>query len=245
VARQSLFASLSEAECEALVTRSVCRAVRRGERLFREGEVCRGLYLLVEGVVRTYRASRDGHEQVLGVFGPGESLGEVSLLDEGPCLASARVEVDGRVLFLAFEEVRALCESHPRVMRAALREMGQRVRALAALVDRLALQSVPTRVASAVLELAIERGALHNGAEFHLPRTQEQLASELGTTREGVARALRGLRAAGVIEQRGSRVRVLQALALRRRAERGEDGTDGGLEPLPIVRYRSPIPCCA
>src|SRR5690606_34173538 len=56
VARQPLFASLSEAECRALVERSVCRSVKRDEGLFREGDPCRGLYLVVEGRVRTYRA---------------------------------------------------------------------------------------------------------------------------------------------------------------------------------------------
>src|SRR5690606_30400415 len=97
VASQALFASLSEVECRTLVARSVCRSVQAGESLFREGEPCRGLYLVVEGVVRTYRANRDGQEQVFGVFGPGESLGEVSLFDEGPYLASARVVEGGRV----------------------------------------------------------------------------------------------------------------------------------------------------
>ena len=36
VARQQFFASLSVAECEALVHRSLCRETRRGETLFRE-----------------------------------------------------------------------------------------------------------------------------------------------------------------------------------------------------------------
>ena len=218
VARQPLFASLSEAECGALVERSVCRGVRRGEALFREGEPCRGLYLVVEGVVRTYRANRDGQEQVFGVFGAGESLGEVSLFDGGPYLASARATQNGRVLFLPFAEVHALYRTHPQVAQAVVQELGERVRSLAALVDRLALQDVPTRVAWAVLRYAGESDALRSGATFRLPRTQEELAAELGTTREGVSRALRSLRASGTISQRGSTVQVLDPAALQRQA---------------------------
>jgi CRP/FNR family transcriptional regulator len=216
VARQQLFASLTPAECEALVHRSLCRETRRGEALFREGEPCRGLYLVVEGVVRLYRANGNGQEQVLGVYGPGESLGEVALFDEGPYLASARVLEAGRVLFLPFEQVQALYHTHPKVAHAVVRELGGRVRALTALVDQLALQDVPTRVAAAVHRYASGSGALRGG-EFRLPRTQEELAAELATTREGVARALRRLRADGVIRQRGAAIEVLQPEELRRR----------------------------
>lgn len=218
--RQPLFASLTAEECAALVDRSVCRAVRRDEQLFREGERCRGLYVVVEGVVRVYRANGEGQEQVLGVFGAGDSLGEVSLFDEGPYLASARVVESGRVIFVPFGEVQALYRTHPEVARAVVREMGERVRLLVALVDQLALQDVPTRVASAVLRYARENRATE-GSAFRLPRTQEELAAELGTTREGVSRALRGLRGAGVIGQRGARVQVLDPDQLQELAGRG------------------------
>jgi CRP-like cAMP-binding protein len=224
VASQPLFASLCGAECAALVGRSVCRSVSAGEELFREGEPCRGLYLVVEGTVRTYRANRDGQEQVYGVVGAGGSLVEVSLFDDGPYLASARVVESGRVLFLPFAEVQALYQSHPEVAQAVVRQLGVRVRSLAALVDRLALQDVPTRVAAAVLQFAGESSALRSGATFRLPRTQEALAAELGTTREGVSRALRSLRLAGVIRQQGSRIQVLDPEGLDRLVPRGHPG---------------------
>lgn len=229
VSGQPLFASLSESECRELVGRSHCRSVARRELLFREGEACRGLYLVVEGKVRTYRANADGQEQVLGVFGAGQALGEVSLFDEGPYLSSARAVEDGRVLFLPFAEVHALYTTHPQVAHALVRELGRRVRSLAALVDQLALQDVPTRVAAAVLRFARETGALEGGETFELPRTQEELAAELGTTREGVARALRTLRTSGVIGQRGPRVTVLAADELRRLASRNGRGVSAAV----------------
>jgi CRP/FNR family transcriptional regulator len=222
IARQPLFASLSEAECTALVERSLCRGTRCGEVLFREGEACRGLYLVVEGEVRLYRANRSGQEQVIGFLGHGESLGEVSLFDEGPYLASARVTEGGRVLFLPFEQVHALYHSHPEVAHAVVRELGNRVRSLAALVDRLALQSVPTRVAWEVLRHARESGSLRSGAAFRLPRTQEEMAAEVGTTREGISRALRDLRTRGAIQQRGARIEILNPALLHRLAGEGQ-----------------------
>ena len=238
VARQPLFDSLSEAECAALVERSVCRSVGRRDLLFREGEPCRGLYLVVEGVVRTYRANPEGQEQVLGVHGAGASLGEVSLFDGGPYLASARVMENGRLLFLPLDLVQGLYQTHPEVARAVVRELGQRVRSLAALVDDLALHDVPTRVAAAVLRHASGSRALHDRGDFRLPRTQEELAGELGTTRESVARALRGLRTAGVIGQRGPHIRILdpeRLVRLARADQRHDRGGPGGVRAAPVA----------
>lgn len=246
VARQPLFASLTPEECEGLVRRSVCRGVRRGEVLFREGAPCRGLYLVVEGAVRTYRANRTGQEQVFGVIGPGESLGEVSMFDGGPYLASARVIEDGRVLFLPLGEVQALYRAHPDVAQALVRELGAQVRTLAALVDRLSLQDVPMRVASAVLAQAERSGVLDSGAAYRMSQTQEELAAELGTTREGVARALRRLRQAGAIEQRGAVVAVRDAALLRQMA--GYDAMKLGeawdIDPARAERAVA-VACCA
>jgi CRP/FNR family transcriptional regulator len=188
----------------------------RGSSLFREGEPCRGLYLVLEGSVRVYRANRNGQEQVLQTVAAGGSLGEISLFDGGAYLASARVVENAHLLFLPFGEVQALYRTHPEVARAVVEDMGRRLRGMVALVDRLSLQDVPTRVAAAVLAYAEQaEGTVRDGLIFELPRTQEELADELGTTRESVARALGRLRRAGTVRQRGARIEILDAARLR------------------------------
>jgi CRP-like cAMP-binding protein len=214
VGRQALFASLTPAECQELVGRSLCRRISAGQRIFAEGDECRGLHLIVEGAVRVYRANAEGEEQVLGVFGPGESLGEVSLFDEGPYLASACASEESHLLFLPLAEVQWLYRTHPAVVHALVRELGWKIRRLVALVDRLSLQDVPTRVAGALLRYAEE--APSRGGTFRLPCTQEELAAELGTTRESVARALRDLRTNRTIRQKRAEVELLDVERLRR-----------------------------
>lgn len=215
VARQPLFACLDMDECRALVSRSFCRRVPRGQRIFAEGEPCTGLHLIVEGAVRVYRANSDGQEQVLGVFGPGESLGEASLFDDGPYLASARASEESHLLFLPLGEVQWLYRTHPEVVHAVVRELGGKIRRLVALVDRISLQDVPTRVAAALLRYA-EDSSAGTRAPFRLPCTQEELAAELGTTRESVARALRQLRASRLIRQQKAEVQLLDVERLQR-----------------------------
>jgi CRP-like cAMP-binding protein len=57
--------------------------------------------------------------------------------------------------------------------------------------------------------MAERAGALEDGGSFHLHRTQSDLAHELATSRESVARALSALRRDGAITTEGSTVTIL------------------------------------
>jgi CRP-like cAMP-binding protein len=81
-------------------------------------------------------------------------------------------------------------------------------------VEKISLRDVPARVAMTLLEYADAAGARRDGLELELPRTQDQLAAELATTRESIERALGRLRKDGIIDQAGSRVRINSAARL-------------------------------
>ncbi len=204
-----VFASLDARVLEAVARRTLTRSYPQNGRVFRQGEPCQGLYVVVEGRVRIYRANREGREQVLHVRGPGQTLAEVPLFDGGPYPAFARAEEASRLLFLPMEAFQQLRRSYPEIADATICELGRRLRRLVALVEKISLKDVPARVAMTLLEYAEAGAGPRDGSEFILPRTQEEMASELATTRESVARALARLRREGAIEQRGTRVRIV------------------------------------
>ncbi len=207
--RLPLFVRLGDGALVAVAERTVFKSFPRRSILFRKGEPCRGLYVVVEGSVRVYRANREGREQVLHTQGPGQPLAEVPLFDAGPYPASARALEDSRLLFLPIGDFQHLYRTHPEIADATIRELGRRLRKMVGLVEKISLRDVPARVAMTLLEYAEAAGALRDGGEFHLPRTQEELGAELATTRESVARALGRLRKGGLIQQEGARVRIL------------------------------------
>lgn len=218
LARLPLFSRLTERALDAVALRTVVRRLPRDAQLFRRGEPCQGLYVVVEGSVRVYRSNAEGREQVLHVQGPGQALAEVPLFDGGPYPASARAEEESRVLFLPRSEFEWLYQNSPEIADAVIRELGRRLRKMVGLVEKISLRDVPARVAMTLLEYAERVGALEDGGEFDLPRTQEEMAAELATTRESVARALARLRRSGAIAQQGSRVRIVRVAALEQAA---------------------------
>lgn len=211
----SLFDSLGDRALEAVASRTVIKRYPKDAMLFREGQPALGLFVVVEGGVKIYRASSDGREQVLHIERPVRSLAEIPLLDGSPYPASARAAEDSRILFLPRDSFEWLYHNNPEIADATVRELARRVRKLVRLVDKLSLQDVPARVATSLLEQATATGAVRNGGTFPLTSTQEELAEELGTTRESVSRALSGLRKKGIIRQDGSTVTLLDVDALR------------------------------
>jgi CRP/FNR family transcriptional regulator len=60
--RLPLFAALGVAALAAVAERTVTRSLAGGAQLFREGEPCQGLYVVMRGRMAVFRASADGRE---------------------------------------------------------------------------------------------------------------------------------------------------------------------------------------
>ena len=69
---------------------------------------------------------------------------------------------------------------------------------------------------------------MKDGGEFNLPRTQSELAHELATSRESVARALGDLRRCRIISSEGRVVTILSARGLEEMAQGEGEGSPQG-----------------
>jgi signal transduction histidine kinase len=65
---------------ESLVSHAIYQTLAPGAYLFHEGDPADGICLVLEGEVEIVKAA-GGREQILGVFKPGDFLGEVAVLD--------------------------------------------------------------------------------------------------------------------------------------------------------------------
>ena len=64
------------------------KSVDKGEIILFEGEWSDYLYFLDGGLVKVYKTSQNGKEQILHIAPPGESLNDVSTFDGGTNQAS-------------------------------------------------------------------------------------------------------------------------------------------------------------
>jgi cytochrome P450 len=116
--------------------------VPAGTVLFREGDAARDCTVILEGEADVLVAGR-----YVGSAGPGESVGEMGLLDDAPRSATvvARTPLRARVIDAAAFD--ALLDDAPSVSRALLRQLSRRLRALDQTLARLAALAGETTVA--------------------------------------------------------------------------------------------------
>jgi CRP/FNR family transcriptional regulator, cyclic AMP receptor protein len=192
VLRQApMFAALDDAEAAALRATMHAVKLRRGEVLFREGDIGDELYVVMDGKVKMGRTSTDGRENLLSVLGPGQMFGELSLFDPGPRSSTVTAVTDAELLALGQDQLLNWLTGRPEVARGLLLQLASRLRGLNDQVADLVFSDVPGRVAKALLDLARRFGKPSDGSvHVHHDLTQEELAQLVGASRETVNKAL-------------------------------------------------------
>ena len=97
----SLFAGLSVRELERIAACSTLRSLRANSIFIERGDASSSLYVILSGKVKVYLLDSHGNEQILGIRGPGEHLGELSLLTDGVRTASVATIEDTDLLVFA------------------------------------------------------------------------------------------------------------------------------------------------
>jgi CRP-like cAMP-binding protein len=96
-----------------------------GRQIVRQGEVGTGFFLIAAGGARVVR---DG--ETIAQLGPGDFLGELSLLDREPRIATVVAETPTTCLAIASWDFETLLEAQPRLAISILRGVARRLRAV-------------------------------------------------------------------------------------------------------------------
>ena len=103
--------------------------VRRGERLFAQGDPADSLYVIVHGLLRAVVSGEDG-EVVVNELGRGDTVGEMGLLSGEPRSAGVIAVRDSALCRFSKPAFDRLVEQHPAVMTRIAVQMVQRLRRL-------------------------------------------------------------------------------------------------------------------
>ena len=189
------------------------KVAERGDLILVEGQPADVMYFVGSGVVKLFKTSADGKEQILALVRPGESINDVSLFDGGPNIASAQAMGPVVLYGIRKDDLDGIMREHPQVALNANSALASEVRRLAALVEDLSFRHVTERVAKILLEYA------GNGASAQPRLTQQDMAAMAGTVREVVGRALKALEDEGMIKIDRHRIAITDRRALEEMVE--------------------------
>ncbi len=217
--RAPLFEALDDESAKAVRAGMVDVQLARGDRLFGEGDAGDRLYVISEGKIKLTRSASDGRENLLGVLGPGDMFGELSLFDPRPRTAAAVAVTDAHLFALGHDYLREWLTARPDVAMHLLTALAQRLRRANDVMADLVFTDVPGRVAKALLDLADKFGEQQGaGLHVHHDLTQEELAQLVGASRETVNKALADFSARGWLQLHAKSVLILDRDRLAKRA---------------------------
>lgn len=198
--RIPLFAELPEEALERLCDAATRVVYPAGATVIREGTAGDGLYVVVRGELEVSTRPGGGEELVLARRGPGDVLGEMSLLERAPRTATVRATVETEVVVLSPGAFQRLLFDRPEIGAAILNTMAARLRSTeASLMAREKLASLGTLAAGLAHELNNPAAAIRRAtsqlreAALAWRRWSGELAGlNLDPGQTGVVRSLEG-----------------------------------------------------
>jgi len=212
-----MFSGISADALQSLV--DGCRLIKfgRGEYLFHEGEMADGFYVIHSGAVNVHRVTEDGREQVIRVFYPGESLGEVVIVGDQTYPASAKTTENSQLILVPTAFFRQRIQADPDLALRILASMSLHLRYLVETVESLKLNQAESRVVWWLLSQLEDAGKLDGKRpDYTLPLAKHLLASQLGITSETLSRVFLRLRERQLAVIEGRHLRELDVGGLRR-----------------------------
>ena len=210
-----VFAGLSEADLDTVAIVSIPRRFDAGEVVFREGDTGDTCYVVRTGVARAIRYHSDGRSITLAHFTAGDIFGELAMFDDEPRSATIDVIENTEVLAIPGRDMQRLMGEHPEIGVKLIAALAGRLRATNERLARQSFQTVQSRVAAVLAQMAAAaRDGNHGDGDVLITLTQADLAKLAGSSRESASRFLAALERSGVITQGRGRLTVHDPQAL-------------------------------
>jgi len=183
-----------------------------GHDVFVDGDRVDGIALLLSGVVRVYKIGETGREITLYRFGLGQSciLSANAIMSDKSFPAIATVEEDAEAVMIPAEVFREWVNKYELWREFVFDLLSQRLSTVMTVVDEVVFKRMDRRVAAWVL----------NQAKIQNPMrvTHQEIAAELGSSREVISRILEDFSKEGSIESGRGTIEVLDFESLESRS---------------------------
>ena len=183
-----------------------------GHDVFVDGDRVEGIALLLSGVVRVYKIGETGREITLYRFGLGQSciLSANAIISQKSFPAIATVEEDAEAVMIPAGVFRAWVNKYELWRGFVFDLLSERLSTVMAVVDEVVFKRMDRRVAALLL----------NQAKVQNPMriTHQEIAAELGSSREVISRILEDFSRDELIEAGRGTLEVLDLEELEARS---------------------------
>jgi CRP/FNR family transcriptional regulator len=200
---------------ENIVNKS--RPIQPGEHIFRAGDKFQTIAAVRAGCFKSYVIDKNGEEQVLGFYLPGEIIG-FDAIHEKFHRANVVALDTSSVCGLSFESVSELARQLPQLQEELFRVMSAHISELEASAADLSAEERIARLLCSLASRFASRG--YSSKEFNLSMSRRDIASHLRLATETISRVLARFQSAGIIRVNRKKVAILDEEKLTELARR-------------------------
>jgi len=213
--RIPLFDELPDGEIQQIAKASKTLLLEKCATLFRTGETCPGLHVVMYGQVKVAFSSTQGSEKVVDILQAGHSFGEAELLLDEPYRAHAQALGDTLVLQIAKTTILDLIARHPGFVHKLLNGMSKRLHDLMVDLEGYTLHTGVARVLTFLLREAAAGEPCNESAVVRLSAPKGVIASRLNLSPEYFSRILHDLSERGYFAIQGRDIHINSVSRLR------------------------------
>ncbi len=188
------FTGLDECTLESIRSLMVKRTVEKQEVLWIEKNPAQTVYFVASGLVRLFKVSIEGKEQIIRLVRPGECFGHNGMLNGGRNPETAQAMVQSNLYGLSKDNFDTLLLNNNQFALNTIKSLAIEIHHYISLIEDLSLRRVSGRLARMLLEYRSDVLFDHS-----LIRTRGDMAAMTGSVREVIGKSLRALEEKGVI----------------------------------------------
>jgi CRP-like cAMP-binding protein/CheY-like chemotaxis protein len=198
------------AELKKIIQERKGRQFKKNQVIYYDGDKGNGLYLVINGKIKTVKMAEDGRELMTGIYNTDDYLGTNAILLNDVYTDTATAMEDSMLCLIPKDQVDQLLNSYPEVGKEFIKLLANDIREKEEQLLQLAYHSVRKRMAEAMVKLAKQH--TKEGEGFKM--TREDLAAMAGMATETVSRTLSDFKDEGLIDKKGSSITILDLVRL-------------------------------
>ena len=199
----SLFRMLTEAEIDAVAAHATTQSHARGSAILRQGDPASAMLIVLQGRVRVGVSVSDGRELNLRVMGPGEVIGEISLLDGQDRSTDVYALEACALLKVERDHFLTLLRSSSDLCLRLMTVLCDKIRRTTVSFEEALLLDLSARLARQLQRMAQEHGVTTpDGLKIGVRLSQSELATLVGASREKVSRQIKLWKDKGIIRNK-------------------------------------------
>lgn len=200
---------LSPQVVSELVSCEIENSVKAGETLYSCGDPAIHGFFIKSGRIEVNSVTESGRKLIVGVFKPGQTMGDLALVGTEVRINNAIALEDATVTLISRFDYERLCRSYPQIALNMGYLMARRFLSMHARIQDANLLVLHEQVGRCIVRLGIANGRrLGDGSLLIQDCTHDMLAEMVGSVRQSIGRELKKMEADGLLvtEYRGIRI---------------------------------------